>query len=47
MRKLYNSQRDAEENNARINDFTPIFVYRTVREILRERCEMPSTVPAF
>ena len=35
--ELYSTQREAEESSARINDFIPIFVYRTVREVLRER----------
>ncbi len=35
--KLYNTQREAEERSARIIDFIPIFVYRTVREVLKER----------
>jgi len=35
--KLYSAQREADESSARINDFIPIFTYRTVRGILRER----------
>lgn len=34
---LYTTHRTEEENNARINDFTPIFVYRAVKEALVER----------
>ncbi|OYT41252.1 MAG: hypothetical protein B6U86_02760 [Candidatus Altiarchaeales archaeon ex4484_43] len=35
--RLYNTQREAEERSARITYFIPIFVYRTVREVLRKR----------
>ncbi|RLI91090.1 MAG: hypothetical protein DRO89_04645 [Candidatus Altiarchaeales archaeon] len=35
--RLYNTQRKVEERSARITDFIPIFVYRTVREVLRKR----------
>jgi hypothetical protein len=34
--ELYVTQRKAEENSARITDFTPIFTYRTVRDFLME-----------
>ncbi|MBN2014232.1 MAG: hypothetical protein JW778_03540 [Candidatus Altiarchaeota archaeon] len=42
---LYMNQRENEESNARITDFTPIFVYRAVREALKEGCDViPSPV---
>lgn len=38
---IYSGMRDASEQQARIKDYTPIFVYRNARDCLRERGTTP------
>lgn len=36
IERVYNTHRFSDESDAKIQDFIPIFTYRTVRENLRE-----------